>query len=416
MKVRKILLDTLIIIVITLLFLAIIELVLRVTFPELKNYRKTPAHALAYEFNKDYLVALKPNVVKEFRIRKGEPDFGKVVTWKTNSLGFRGPEIGEKKGLRVIIYGDSNVQARFSDYQDTYPAVLQKLLRKKIKYAEVINAGLIGAGPDQSFLRLKHDFNAVKPDLVILHIFADNDYGDIIKNRLFKLSDTGTLVRTGLPATVDKKLPSLKRNIVYALRHLYLQGAIYYVATKIADIKQSKLSNEQKVTKKMEILEDRASRSYQVYIKDKRRQFSHFGDNYDIDVATDPDSESARIKIAIMDEIILSAKRFCDEKRVNFLLVVQPSMTDLTSIPGRIGYRNLTKRYKKYKPSNLTDPLKQLCSTQSLNCVHLIDSYRQNSPEDFYRNDGHWNTKGQQLAAKETEKEIEKLLVPPTLN
>ncbi len=402
MKRKKILTDSLIILLVTILMLAVLEVILRVTFPELKKYRKTPAHALAYEFNKDYLVALKPNVVKEFRIRKGEPDFGKVVTWRTNSQGFRGPEIGEKKGLRIIVYGDSNVQARFSDYQDTYPAVLQSLLRKKIKDVQVINAGIVGEGPDQHLLRLKHDLATVKPDIVVFHIFADNDYGDIIRNRLFKLSAEGELVKTNFPAEIDQKLNKVGSIIGYHLRGLYIQGLVNYVVTKRKELQQAKMSKQEKKKQLITLLEHKSSAEYEIYKKNLQRKYSHFGDHYDIDIASDPDSESAQTKIALMKKIILSAKQICDENSIKFLVVVQPSMIDLLSSSGYIDYVDLKKRFKKYKSTNLTDPLKQLCLEQQLNCVHLIDSYRQNHPETLYRNDGHWNTRGQYIAAQET--------------
>lgn len=52
-----------------------------------------------------------------------------VTHWSTNSASFRGPEIGEKTGLRIIVYGDSNILifARFSDVENTFPRDLQSL-------------------------------------------------------------------------------------------------------------------------------------------------------------------------------------------------------------------------------------------------------------------------------------------------
>ncbi|WP_273086217.1 hypothetical protein, partial [Shewanella vesiculosa] len=59
-----------------------------------------------------------------------------------------------------------------------------------------------------------------------------------------------------------------------------------------------------------------------------------------------------------------------------------------------------------YNPANLTNPLKMICEKHHLNCVHLIDSYKKNEPDTLYRDDGHWNAKGQRVAAEETVKKL----------
>ena len=58
----------------------------------------------------------------------------------------------------------------------------------------VINAGIIGFGPDQAMLRMKEDIRVYKPDLVIFHIFADNDFGDVLRNEIVRFDKEGRLV------------------------------------------------------------------------------------------------------------------------------------------------------------------------------------------------------------------------------
>ncbi len=404
MSVKKILRDLFIILLVTIVLLALIEVSLRLFFPELKNIRYAPG-SLAFEYNKDYLVALKPNVTKEYR--KIEKDEHGYVVWKTNSMGFRGPELGEKKGTRIIVYGDSNVHARFSPYEDTYPAVLQKLLRAKGKNVQVINAGMTASGPDQSLLRLYDDYEKVKPDIVIFHIFVENDYGDIIKNRLFKLSPTGELIKSGFPVTVDQRFTSLKYKVVDWLKPFYIQGAIYYLVKKFHAQKEHALSREEKVAHTLSLIQNINQKANQIYLNDQPRAFSHFKDYYDIDVATEPSSKTALIKTALMEKILLAAKQFCDGKHIQFMVTVQPSIHDLSRDRGYWGYEDLAKKYKNYSPDNLTNPLKKICQRHQLNCIHLVDIYRRNHPDTLYRHDGHWNAKGQKLAAQAT---AEKLL------
>ena len=396
---KKLLKDTLIIIAVTLAMLALIELALRVFAPGLKELRYKPA-SVAFQHNAKYLVALKPNVEKLYN--KGD---AKVI-WNTNSLGFRGEEIGEKTRPRVIVYGDSNVHARFSPDAETYPVVLEQQLRNAGVNMQVINAGMTGSGPDQSLLRMQDDFDRVQPDIVIIHIFADNDYGDIIKNRLFKLNVKGELIKSGFPVTVDKRFSSFSYAAVEFFSPLYIQGAINLLVSNSGQVKKN--SQEQK-EKTFRLLEENNAIAYEIYAKDQPRQLSHFKDYYDIDIATRPESESAQTKIALMEKVLEAANNYCVEKKVKLMVVVQPSALDLTLRPHDIGYRDLTQNYKSYNPANLTNPLKMICEKHHLNCVHLIDSYKKNEPDTLYRDDGHWNAKGQRVAAEETAGEIQRL-------
>ncbi len=396
---KKFFKDALIIIAITLVMLALIELALRIFFPQFKHVGHTIT-SLAFEYNQDYLVALKPNIEKVF-VRDAR-DGGGTVSWKTNSLGFRGDEIGEKNALRVIVYGDSNVHARFSPEPETYPAVLQQLIGKQIKGVQVINAGMTGSGPDQSLLRLREHFVKVRPDVVIFHIYADNDYGDIIKNRLFELSAQGELVKTSFPVTVDSKLDPVKLAFNNLLNQLYLYGALNSLLADINVSRESKLSDAEITEDILNELERNATRAYTVYKQGKPREFSHFKDFYDIDIAANPDSESARLKIALMEKVLLAAKQFCTEKEVAFMVVVQPSKLDMVAD----WPEKLVRRYPKYQPENLTRPLKEICVRNHLDCIHLIDSFHPNQSGSLYIADGHWSAKGQRIAAEETARKI----------
>ncbi len=57
--------------------------------------------------------------------------------------------------------------------------------------AEVLNAGVVGWGPDQEYLRMQRELDRLKPTVVVLAIFADNDKGDLMRDRLFRLAPDG---------------------------------------------------------------------------------------------------------------------------------------------------------------------------------------------------------------------------------
>ena len=85
----------------------------------------------------------------------------------TNSMRLRGPEIGEKEGLRVIALGDSVTHGWGVSAAEAWPAVLERMLREEGLEAQVINAG-VPANPLGVMARwCETQAPALAPDLVI---------------------------------------------------------------------------------------------------------------------------------------------------------------------------------------------------------------------------------------------------------
>ncbi|VAW71534.1 hypothetical protein MNBD_GAMMA12-3556 [hydrothermal vent metagenome] len=391
----KILRDITIILIITFGALIFIEIALRMVFPD-KVEKEINLNELAYVYNPNSIISLKPNITKDFK--NSDVNGGQVITWKTNSLGYRGDEIGPKENYRIIVYGDSNVQARFSELKNTYPKKLENFLSRKIKKVEVINGGLVGAGPDQSLIRFIDDVDVIKPDLIILHIYADNDYGDIIRNRLFELSQSGDLVKTSLPVKRDQKISPAEPNVTNYLNSLFITRAIM----KLLAPDESSLSREDKASNRLKIYEQECKLEYLNYENGAEMSTSHFADHYDFDLATNPDSDSAKVKVLLMKRTLERFKIESAKRNIKLVVVVQPSSID-TIMSGRLVSREELSNYNKYNYKNLTNPIKTICKALELYCVHLIDGFLINSPETLYlKNDNHWNNAGQELSAKLT--------------
>ena len=179
------------------------EAILRMIFPEkIAEAPKSKIEDSAYQFNKDFLVSLKPGVTETFN--RSKENGGDIIRWSTNSDSFRGPALMNNPEFRIIVYGDSNIQGEFSSYERTYVYKLGKYLESKgISKVEVINAGVVGSGPDQSLIRFEKEAVIYKPHLVIFNIFADNDFGDLIRNRHFELDSSNELRKTDFTNTVD---------------------------------------------------------------------------------------------------------------------------------------------------------------------------------------------------------------------
>lgn len=408
------------------------ELFLRLAYPDkvVKVTRPEP-EVLAYEFNEDYLVSLKPNVTSTF-VRSKE-NGGEVMVSETNSDSFRGPELASNPEFRIIVYGDSNIQARFSKYENTYVYKLGEYLRANgMDDVEVVNAGVVGFGPDQSLLRFEKEADIYKPDLVIFSIFPDNDFGDIIRNRLFELDANGNLIKTNHKRRIDKclmtsadntfgdhlssllvmramkKLTRLDKGneneVILNVKNRVLSDKTLYILQNVRPEELNNLSDEELRNVTVKELERMVDEEYLIYQESKPQKFSHCNDHYDIDIGLDPDKGSSKAKLKIMDAVIKRAKNVADSKDISFMVVIQPSVIDMTTDNGDVlGYQYLQK-YPKYRRTNLTNAIKDICVRNNIPYIDFFDVFIRNNPGDLYfrKDNNHWNDKGQDIAAGET--------------
>lgn len=398
---------------ISVFMLLIGELFLRFTYPE----KISSVRNLAFQHDADFLISMMPGVTKSFT--HDSENGGMTISWSTNSASFRGDEMKENPDRRIIVYGDSNVHARFSELENTFPQALQKYLTANIPLdIEVLNAGIIGAGPDQNLIRFEKDVIMYEPDLVIFQIFADNDYGDIVRNRLFELDANDRLVRTSFEISPDEHLAVAKsggsrfpRNLLIVRAAKRLLGLGGLAKEKLAEKPDNTLSPEQELETLLAI----NFKEFEVYSRGEDRQFSHFADHYDLDIAIEPNGPSAITKKTLMSLVLAVAKSVADTHGIEFLVLVLPSVRDMSNSNSILHYEHL-RTYPEYKRTNLTDPVINACQSNDIDCINLFVTYNGPDASSFYfrgKND-HWNDKGQDIAAKEVSRFIlEKRMIHP---
>lgn len=378
----------------TFVLLGALEVGSRVAFPRVCSWECEPA----YQFHPDYLVALKPEY--RGRFKRSSKNGGQTISWKTNQYGFRGDPLRTNPTMRVLIYGDSNVQAVFSKLEDTFPfkleAELSDLMQRDF---EVINGGVVGFGPDQSLIRFSLEADIYQPAIVIFHVFAENDFGDLIRNRLFEINAEGYLIRTPYPITEDAYL---KRALEPGL---IASSGLFRMATEVGRQLQStnnEGTQQESAEKIIKNFQSWCEGEFAIYRDQKPRAASHFSDHYDFDVAIDPSSEAAQAKTRLMAAILTSAKNLAASKEIMFLVVIQPSRIDLTR-NFVVSFLHLS-RYPNYKSSNLTEAISDICWRNELKCLNLFPIFESNDPESLYFKgaDDHWNNEGQALAARVT--------------
>jgi lysophospholipase L1-like esterase len=333
----------------------------------------------------------------EFGLRLVFPEKTHLDSGNATLEGYRGGPLQKAPEIRVEVFGDSNIEAVFSSQENTFAGRLEKELAERWgKRVEVINAGVVGYGPDQSLLRLRHDAETLHPSIVIFHVFADNDFGDLIRNRIFRVGEKGLerrsdpfqYPRAGRMARLQDFAASLL--LVKAGLKLARLGAVPAAATPAESTKE-----EDYLAK----LERVSEHEYQAYLSGApdTSQLDH----YDLDVAAMPDQPSAELKVGLMRAVLAEAQALAKERGIQLLVLIEPSGVDLTT-SFRISYRDL-QRYPMYRRERLSETVRTICDQLGIPYVDLFPVFERSDPERLYfrETDNHWNDAGQALAARE---------------
>lgn len=129
---------------------------------------------------------------------------------KTNSKGFRMEEFSIEKPkdeFRILMLGDSMTFGYGVEVEDNFLSQLEKKLNEfleqngiKEKKIKIINAGFAdGKSPDTYFLYLKKIGLDLRPDLVMVNYFLNNDIADLDDTEWVKLD------ANGLPEKIDSR-------------------------------------------------------------------------------------------------------------------------------------------------------------------------------------------------------------------
>jgi len=102
---------------------------------------------------------------------------GAQVELRTNSLGYRGPELGEKTGRRILFLGDSITFADYLPEEESFVRQVETLARGKGLDWETVNAGVGSISLKTELAILLETGLSVQPDVVVLGWYL-NDFQD----------------------------------------------------------------------------------------------------------------------------------------------------------------------------------------------------------------------------------------------
>lgn len=191
----------------TLLALLVVEGVLRLADwpPEDPVWRPCRETAFCFAPNLDYR-----HMAAEYDVR-----------FQTNRLGLRDDEVGPKRGMRILLLGDSFTCGYGVERAETFADLLEMQLQ-----TEVLNAGVGGFEAIHQLHYYRSAGRLLQPDLVIYALYLNND---LTNNRLWRPTADGGLERSdGRPALESQglsklacllKRPVLVRRIAHAWPH-----------------------------------------------------------------------------------------------------------------------------------------------------------------------------------------------------
>jgi hypothetical protein len=357
----------------------------------------TARHRTPFRLDERRLYAPVPGAERDYR--RAPSHGGDRITYAFGPEGFRGGAIARPKaGPRVVVYGDSFIQAEYSSDEHTFAAQLGRALGAALGApVEVINAGVAGYGPDQSLRRMEEELGWLDADLVVVSIYAGNDFGDLVRNKLYRLAPDGTLRDNAyvlddeirLRMTLARSEPILRRvlrELAAGLRRRAAPAGPPSDAERAARIER-----------------------YLAQVQAEYREFVEQGDDvvhellsdpYNADVTLLPDSDSARYKLRMMQAVMERMAAVADARRVPLLFLFVPHAIDVVS-HHETGLVD-TAKYPQYRPSAATDALDAIAARVGRPHLDLFPPFRAHGADALYFDglDDHWNDAGQALAAQ----------------
>jgi len=177
-----------------------------------------------------------PDSTLGYRLKAGASARLKTADFDTritiNAAGVRDREVGPKAPgeRRIVVLGDSLVMAVQVPVEETFTARLERLLNGSARPPStyrVINAGVQGYGPVEEYLFHRDVTSALRPDIVILGLYAGNDAVEAA-NAGFRLRGGENRGEPDRPGALDRFTQWRRRMI---RRSLVLQVARLRITT-----------------------------------------------------------------------------------------------------------------------------------------------------------------------------------------
>jgi hypothetical protein len=365
--------------------------------------RHFPVRSFIYRLDEEILHELIPGTRRVLIM--DERVGGERISIRVNSDGFRGPELGASgERARIAVYGDSLVMASNVEYPDTFVRRLAVQLEAAAGGSyETVNAGITGYGPDQTCLKLERELDELAPGLVVLVLCAHNDFGDLIRNKLFRVNAEGALER--LRPTLGK----LVRDDFEQKRVAGEKPALWRLYEQVRETReQAQMRQREADFMRSRGMQRRpwvkefllgAKYEFQDYVSGGPEVKVIWQDYYDADIAIVTDSPMIRYKRRLMSGVLERLRDHCRARDIPLVALVVPSAVDLCE---DFEIRVSPSVWEGYEPSRQTGSLMTILTELEVPALDLYGPFRDADPDALFVgiDDFHWNAAGQDLAAR----------------
>ncbi len=383
------------------LILLILSVLFAVGIAEIVGRYVYPVRTITKVLDRELLFAPVPESRKIFH---RDPANGKETVWmRFNRQGHRGPDRPPLPGSRIVVYGDSFIEAEYSKEENTFSGRLERELATAVgREFQVINAGVSGYGPDQALKRMERDIPTTRPDFVLLSIYTGNDYGDLLRNKLFLRTPDGNLV---------DHLPTISDDLVAEFADAERKSKRLKIRAIVAELKQilrNALSDKPPQGQAVENSADEWKRwlgqredEYVQAVKEGDRTVHNlFNDGFDADIAVQPSSPSARYKAELMRDFLQLAKQRLTKAGVPFAVMIVPAPMDACE---NYDWSADRAAFPAYDRRALTRIATEAARDAGMHVINLFDilATKDCNAYFFHHGDAHWSDLGQATAAAE---------------
>jgi len=137
---------------------------------------------------------------------------GGTIEIRTNSLGYRNPELGPKQRPRVLFIGDSITVQDYLPEEETIVRLVEKLSERTDEPFETVNAGVGAIGLANELAILMETGFAAEPDIVVLNWYLNDVQASA---GVETIEPTGWLAHSRLAELLLASVAGLDRNRVH---------------------------------------------------------------------------------------------------------------------------------------------------------------------------------------------------------
>jgi lysophospholipase L1-like esterase len=350
------------------------------------NSQLTYARALAFSFpcfteGQFRWVKLKPNTTC---LLQSLADEFPPLTIKTNTMGLRNPEIGEKipHKKRILFVGDSLVMGWGVSEETAFPRRTESILNNQNIQVETINAGFAASALSGYYLFLKLYLDTIKPDIIVIGFTMENDLLSRLDVEWEKVDENGLPIQIRSKSTFVDSTGRLRRTTLpegYRLPILRELHTYIYLANKVAAI----ISPPQ---------------------KPKNTRFLTF--DLCVYKANCTDLEFAYKDIT---KLFNGIKKLANDRGITLLVAALPSELQV--------YDTAWSKYNvpfPLLPQDRVYPskrLQQLLEKEGIAYIDLLPDFEANANTQlFFTIDDHWNRNGHEVAAEAISKRLKTMI------